>query len=257
MDSAQPITNAHRKLVTSLQKRKEREENGLFVAEGERLCAELLKSTFTPQFIVIRTEASSETKLLAKNFISKGFDVYLAGNKHFDQLCDTKSPQDILAVVRMKELPFSNDCPVIALDGISDPGNLGTIIRTAEWFGFQNIILSPDSVDQFNPKVVRASMGSVFRCSIKNVSDLASYLKNAYSNYEIYGAALDAKLNIQDCKPKSRFLIVFGNEANGISSSVMKAVTHKFIIPGGGAESLNVAVSAGISFYHFNQVVRK
>ncbi len=255
MEYAKPISNSIRKLVASLQRRRDREESGLFVAEGEKLCDELLRSRYSPEFIVLRSEPGETALKIAERYDERGRDVYIASNKHFDQLCDTKSPQDILAVIRIRELPRLSESSFIAFDGIADPGNLGTIIRTADWFGITRIILNSASVDQFNPKTVRATMGSIFRCTTLMVPDLADYLERHCSDFQLYGAALDADMDINDCKPKGKFGIVFGNEANGISPEVMKVLKHKFIIPGGGgAESLNVAVSVGISCYHFSKM---
>ena len=253
MDFAEPISNNLRKLVSSLQRKKEREENNLFVAEGEKLCEELLLSSYNTEFIVVRSGAGDQAIRLAEKYDRAGISVYIARKQQFDQLCDTKSPQDIIAVVKISNDSSSKGRSFIALEDIADPGNLGTIIRTADWFGFKDIVLGGDCVDRFNSKTVRATMGSLFRCNFTIVEDLAEYLNNL-NGFEIYGAVLNADKDIQKCAPGSKFGIVFGSESKGLSSKVIKTLTHKFIIPGiGGAESLNVAVSVGISCYHFSR----
>ena len=255
MSDFRTLTNNLKKFVSSLKLKKNREESHLFIAEGINLCKELLNSNYKTEFIIVRSGFSKETEFILNQYIAKGIDVYISRKQQFDQLCETKTPQDILAVVRMAETKEKNEGPFIALDGINDPGNLGTIIRTADWFGFYNIILGNSSVDKFNSKTIRASMGSFFRTNIITAKNLSEYLKSNYHNYDIYGASLDASIKMESIKLKKKFGLVFGNESNGISESTKKILTKEFIIGGfGKAESLNVAVSIGIALYYFSNI---
>jgi len=254
MDFAQPITNNLKKFVSSLRNKKHRDESGLFIAEGEKLCSELQNCEFHTEMIVLRSNFKKEAERIALKFHEANVPVYLARKQQFDQLCDTVSPQDILAVAYINSTDEKLPDNFIALDGINDPGNLGTIIRTADWFGFNNIILGPDCVDKFNSKVVRSSMGSLFRMNIMQVSNLENYLRDNFKNYEIYGAMLTGKKQLQDLKPAGKYGVVFGSEAHSISKTVRKLITTPFIISGfGGAESLNVGISVGITLFHFSK----
>jgi TrmH family RNA methyltransferase len=248
-----PLTNNLKKFIASLKTKQSREENRLFIAEGEKLCAELLESSYHTELIVVRSGAKPETEEIAARYEAKGVPVYIARKQQFDQLCDTKSPQGIIAVVSMLEQEVYINEPFIALDGVADPGNLGTIVRTADWFGFKSIILGGSSVDKFNPKTVRSTMGSLFRCKIIQTDDLPGFLTEKYKGFEIYGATLEAGKMINEIKPPKKFGLVFGNEASGISDEVKQVLTSEFKIPGfGKAESLNVAISVGVALYHFS-----
>ncbi|HPP40133.1 MAG TPA: RNA methyltransferase, partial [Candidatus Kapabacteria bacterium] len=147
-----------RKFIKTLHHKQTRDERGLFVAEGEKLVEELLKSSFQAEFIVVRESASSNIIDLADKFNERGIAVYTAPKHQFDQLCDTKTPQGILAVVNTREQKVLPKESFIALDGVSDPGNLGTIIRSADWFGIKQVIIGNAGVDGLNPKTVRSTM---------------------------------------------------------------------------------------------------
>lgn len=253
MTGLKTLTNNLKKFVSSLKLRKNREESHLFIAEGINLCKEVLRSSYKPEFVIVRSGFSKETENLVNQYIVNGVTVYISRKQQFDQLCETKTPQDILAVVKMSEIKDKPEGPFIALDGISDPGNFGTIIRTADWFGFKNIILGNSSVDKFNSKTIRASMGSFFRTNIITAKNLKEYLKFNYDNYDIYGASLDAEDKMETIKPARNFGLVFGNESYGILPETTMILTKKFIISGyGKAESLNVGVSVGIALYYFS-----
>jgi len=254
MDFTEPISQNLRKFVKSLQSRKERQENNMFVVEGEKLCKELLDSDFKIEFIAMRGNSAESAVDIARKFNAKGISIYTVRSKQFDQISNTKSPQDIMAVVRVKEHEADLTAPFIALDGVNDPGNLGTIIRTADWFGFRHIILGGKSVDKYNAKTVRASMGSLFRVNVTQTDNLAEFLKENYTDFEIYGATLQAATKMEELKPPGKFGIVLGSEAHGISSDVLDVLSNEFLIAGGGnAESLNVAVSLGVAAYYFSK----
>ncbi len=254
MDFTETISQNLKKFVKSLQLRKERQASNMFVVEGEKLCEELLSSDLNVEFIVLRGGAAAQALGIATKYHERNITVYAARSKQFDIMCNTKSPQDILAVVRSKEQEADYSIPFIALDGVNDPGNLGTIIRTADWFGFRHIILGGKSVDKYNAKTVRASMGSLFRVQVTVVDNLADFLSKYFSDFEIYTATLQARKKMEELKPTGKFGIIFGSEAHGISPAVLSLASSDFLIEGkGDAESLNVAVSLGVAAYYFSK----
>ncbi len=248
-----PISQRLNKLVRSLQQRKFRDQNNMFLAEGVKLCQELLHSDYETELIVIRDYPSADIVKLAEAFSENMVPVYSAPKTQFDQITNTKTPQGIIAVVCKKENKVIEGKPFIALDAVSDPGNIGTIVRTAEWFGIPQIILGRDCADKYNTKAVRSSMGAIFKSSIISSLDLAGFIKDNFKGYKIYGASLDAKKVLTKLKHNENFGLVFGSEAHGISKEVQKVLTDRFKIEGpGNSESLNVAVAVGISLYHFS-----
>lgn len=249
-----PITQRLKKLIKSLHQKQFRDQNGLFIAEGEKLAFELVKSNHVAELIVIRDSPSSDIIEVVNKYADNGVPVYTAPKHQFDQVCDTKTPQSILIVINIKEMQLDNSMPFIALDGISDPGNVGTIIRTAEWFGFKQVILGKDCADLYNPKTVRATMGSIFRMNVVNELELGELFKSQYDKFNIYGASIHSDKLISTFKPKKNFGLVFGSESHGFSADVEAAINQQFKIEGtDSAESLNVAVAAGIAMYHFSK----
>jgi TrmH family RNA methyltransferase len=251
------VTQKLKKLVKSLHQKTFRDQSGFFVAEGEKLVYELSKSDFVTDLVVIRDSPSPEVIDLSEYFSEKGVPVYTAQKHLFDQLTDTKSPQSILAVVSIQFNEPDYEKPFIALDGISDPGNVGTIIRTCSWFGFDQILLGRDCADCFNPKTVRSTMGAIFKTSIHYAPDLPAYLEEHYSGFDILGATLHTDNLLQNIKVGKKFGLVFGNESKGISPQVANSLTSTYKIEGlGSAESLNVAIAAGISMYQFKDFLQ-
>ena len=171
----------------------------------------------------------------------------LSTEKELISMGTFQSNEYALAIVKMqsKPLDISNLKVVIALDDVSDPGNLGTIIRIADWYGIDTIVASEDTADFYNPKVINASMGSFTRVSVHNM-DLGSFFI-ANTTHRVYGAVLDGK-NIHKIQFSSPLILFMGNESKGINSSWMKYIDEKITIPRiGQAESLNVAVSTAIT----------
>lgn len=247
-----PVSQKLKKLIRSLHQKQHRDFNGLFIAEGDKLSRELLTSSYQVELILVRDQPSSDTLDLMETYIDKGTPIYSAPKHLFDQMCDSITPQGILAVVNKKETPVDVSKNILVIDGINDPGNLGTIVRTADWFGFNNILLSDSSTDILNPKAVRASMGSVFRSNVQYVPDLVEFLKKNYPKIKFYNAVLNAKKTLDDTKPEGQFGVIFGSESHGISENLLKFSKNNFTIKGyGNTESLNVSVAVGISLNHF------
>ena len=248
------LTNRLKKLIYSLILKRDREENKLFTVEGVKLCKELLESNFKTEFVVVKEGENQELEHIAVQLSKLGAELFYSSEKQFKQISDTVTPQGILAVVKFPEIKQEILGNFIMLDGIADPGNFGTIIRTADWFGLRNIVIGNGTADHFSPKVIRSTMGSIFRCNIFQPNDLVEFLSPLSERYEIYGAILEGSVKLEECKPVKNFGLVFGSEPRGISPDVKKLISKEFIITGiGKAESLNVAVAAGISMFHFSK----
>ena len=257
MTYSMPVTQKLRKLVKSLYQKQHREQNGLFVAEGEKLVYELKHSGYEIELVAVRESPSPIAKELVEEFSEEAVPIYNAPKHVFDQMCDAKSPQTILAVANIRENEIIKNTPFVALDGVADPGNVGTIIRTADWFGYKQVILGKSCADSLNPKVLRATMGSAFRMKVVETLDLYEMIEENFSKFSIYGADVNAQISIQECKIAENHGIIMGSEAHGISPEVEPIINSKFLIDGKGqAESLNVAVSAGIALYHFSRFLK-
>jgi TrmH family RNA methyltransferase len=169
-------------------------------------------------------------------------------------VCDTKTPQGIAAVVRVTEVELKGK-RLVAMDGVQDPGNVGTIIRTADAAGFEGIILSGQCADVFSPKVLRATMGSIFRMGIRVTDDLPGVLQSMVEEgASVLSSQLDGEPFYQRSPLNERFVLVIGSEGNGVTDEVKAIATHKVKLPmRGGAESLNAAVAAGIMMYELTR----
>lgn len=247
-----PLSNNLKKFVASLKDKGKRDQTGMFVAEGFRVCQELLESDYRVEFIVVSLNSDDSINQLAHLFLRSGIDVYTARRAQFDQITQTKTPQGILAVVGSPKEKSEFEFPIVVLDGISDPGNLGTIIRTIDWFGQGMVVCSEDSVDRFNSKVIRGSMGSFFRVKVIQIDSLENFLKNECRNFPKYGASPSANKVLHQISFPKNSVLVFGNESRGIRNSVVSLLDMEFRIEGNGeAESLNLSVSVGISLFHY------
>ncbi len=248
----QSLHNNLKKFIISLKDKKRRKESGLFIAEGYKICYELYQSEYPAEFVVIDSTAKDTSLELARKFHNRGIEVYVARHSQFVQICETETPQDILVVARLEKKVFKPTYPIIVLDGISDPGNLGTIIRTADWFGIKNVVTSNDSVEKFNPKVIRGSMGSFFRVNVIQKENLVDFLSKIKGSNKIFAAIPNAGQNLDHIVFPKNSILVFGNEAKGISPKVLELADEHFKIEGAGrTDSLNLAVSVGIVLYKF------
>ena len=252
------LPQSMRKDIRSLHKRAQRDSRRLFIVEGEKLAGEALTSGLRIHTMVIHPEASATAVALAVQCADSGIAVFQTPRQHFESLCDTSSPQSILAVAEYPAAEIDYSRPLIILDGVADPGNVGTIIRTAEWFGYRGVVLGPGCADRFNPKTLRSTMGSAFRVAIVSSNSLVEDIQRHLADSVLYGAVLDATTALADIRPDKRHAVVLGSESHGISAEVRSLLTQEFFIPGGGrTESLNVAVAAGVALYHFSMGMRK
>lgn len=254
MHYAIPITQKLRKLVRSLNQKQNRDQHSLFLAEGEKLSYEAMNSDFETELVVVKDSPNAEVLDIVDTFADRGVPIYNAPKHQFDQMATTKSPQGIVCILTKNDIPLESNKNVVILDGVNDPGNVGTIIRTAEWFGFKQVLLTEDCADYYNPKAVRSSMGAIFRMPTKTYENLAEHVKKDFSDVKLYGATLNSEKSMADCKPKGEFGLVFGNESHGIREGIANLLSESYTIKGvGNSESLNVAIAAGISFNHFAQ----
>ncbi len=229
----------------SLKDKKGRDEQGAFLVEGAKMTEEALRSCFPVRTLLIREGFTPPFPLPA------GIPVYTLADSVFQAVCDTKTPQGVAAVAEIAAPELTDGNLMLALDGIQDPGNMGTIIRTADAAGFSGILLSPDCADIFSPKVVRATMGSIFRVGFRFPdslpAELSAFRRNGYS---IISSQLDGDSFYERAPVPRPLILIVGNEGNGITDQVKAEATHRFRLPMiGGAESLNAAVAAGIMMY--------
>ena len=228
------------KWIKSLHLKKNRDSEGVFIVEGDKMVSELIE--LWPNQIDFICSSDHE-------FNYSG-TLYRTDDKVIKEIGSLKTPNKLLAVVKKPQTDIVNKTFILALDGIQDPGNFGTIIRTADWFKVDLIVCSKGTVDLFNPKVVQSSMGSIFRVPVI-YEDLAQYLKN--SELPIYGAFLEGN-NVYNEMLPPQAILVMGNEGNGISSEIKASVTKSIHIPQyGGAESLNVSIATGILLSEFQR----
>ena len=234
--------------IRSLHQPKFRNETGLFIAEGEKVVDELKHSGLRIRLIAALPEYFSENP-----FTGTGTILYEINEKDLARISLLSTPNKVLAVAEKPTIPefriTGDSSPVVLLDSIRDPGNLGTIIRTAEWFGVNKLICSSDCVETFNPKVVQSAMGSLFRMTIYR-GQLASFIATLKQEggFHIYGADLLGEPLAKSISTE-KIALVIGSESHGVSSEVIQMVDHKVLIArsaGASTESLNAAVACGI-----------
>jgi len=233
------------KYIQSLCHKKQRQETGLFLAEGPKLVEELLESDYTVSNIYATGDWPGKNK--------PGIPVRLVSEQELEKISALQTPNQVLAVVAQRtpqKEPVLQDQLVLVLDGIQDPGNMGTIIRIADWFGITQVIASEDTVELYNPKVIQSTMGSFMRVSVW-YKPLLPFLKE--SKRPVYGALLDGR-NIYQQDVLKEGLLVIGNESKGIRTELLPQIEYPLTIPRiGGAESLNAAVATGILLSHLTK----
>lgn len=239
------------KLIKSLEQKKYRKREKLFVAEGPKVVGDLM-ALMAPQRVIATSEWYKEKKISE--------DVVVTEDE-IRKVSFLQHPQDVLALFglpEMEELPVEQlrDHLTLALDDVQDPGNLGTIIRLADWFGIEHILCNPGTADAYSPKVVQATMGSIARVKL-HYTNLAEYLKQLQDAVPVYGTFLDGN-NLYAEKLSPSGIIIMGNEGNGISEQVERYVTKRLLIPSypaerPTAESLNVAIATAITCAEFRR----
>lgn len=247
--------NENIKSIKKLKERKYRDLNNEYIIEGIKILKEAIQERAVIKKIVICEECLAnniiDEKLLYE--IAK-YDCLYVSKKIFEGLTDVSKPQGILAVVEKnnkKDINYNEDI-IVALDGLQDPGNLGTILRTLDSANLSQVIVSKDTVDAYNPKVVRSTMGAIFRVNIVEAENLKETLKEMKRHkYKVMCTDLTASKNIYEIDYNKKILVI-GNEANGISKELLDMADEKIIIPMlGKTESLNASVATSIIVYEY------
>ena len=255
----QVITSKDNEVIKNIKKLKEkkyRDERKEFIVEGIKLIQEAMNENAKIKMIVVCEEClkdeTIEQKLLYQ--IAKYNCIYVTPQV-FSSITDVKNPQGMLAVIEIENtediIKFDEDM-IFILDGIQDPGNLGTILRTLDSAGFSQLIVSEDTVDAYNPKVVRSTMGAIFRVKVIESKDLIRTIRNIKKHrYETVVTSLSTDENIYDIDYNKK-IVVIGNESNGVSKEIMNIADIKAKIPMlGKTESLNAAVATSIIAYEY------
>jgi RNA methyltransferase, TrmH family len=248
------------KFIISLQRKKTREEEGLFVIEGDKIVREFLQTGMPVKMLVAKPEF---IRSLPADLLKLAEETDEASFEELKKVSTLKTPHNAIAVVRIPERDLAKtdlqDDLCCALEFIQDPGNLGTIIRAAGWFGIQNIICSDDCVDAYNPKVIQASMGAVLHVRVF-YTDMEAFLSGMHEKgIHVFGTVLDGEpVYSHPLAPSG--IILLGNESKGISANLQKFITSRIRIPGfsnarPGLDSLNVGMAASIVFSEFRRRV--
>jgi RNA methyltransferase, TrmH family len=252
------LTQNQIKDIRSLQQKKFRNESGQFVAEGVKLVGELIRSKYAFDSIYAKKEWIEKNSGILQE---KNIPCTEVNDKELERISGLTTPNSVLAVLHIPQESapaeiFGKEL-ILVLDDIRDPGNLGTIIRTADWFGIKNMICSEGTVELYNPKVVQATMGSMARVNVYYIG-LAKLLSEISSKTSIYGTFTTGQ-PIHDLRTEKNAVIVIGNESAGISEELQPFIHHKISVPPHrtiaetGAESLNASVAAAIICYEFRK----
>ena len=245
--------NAQIKNAVKLKKSaKYRRQTGLFIAEGLRVCTDALRSGAEVETLFVTAQAAQKNTDEIAALVNAAQKSYEVTPEIFSLLSDTQTPQGVLCVIKAldKSADFDtikNGGKFLALDNVQDPNNLGTILRSAEAFGVDGVIMSADCCDIFNPKVVRGSMGAVFRLAVLITDSLSAWF-SCHPQLHTYAAVVQSSAaKVTETVFKTPCAVVVGNEGNGIKPETLRACEHLITIPmNGKAESLNASVAAAI-----------
>ena len=248
------LSKALQKRISALENKKQRRESGFFIAEGGKTVLDLLSAGLKADRLIATTE------WLKEHTLPQGVEAIEISAEEMRRASLQQAPQGIMGIFHQPrhEVDFSTPerelC--LALDNVQDPGNLGTIIRIADWFGIENIFCSTGTADVYNPKTVQATMGAIGRVKVHYV-DLPSFIERAKERAPLYGTFLDGE-NIYGKELENRGVIIMGNEGNGISDECGKHVTERLFIPNyptgrETSESLNVSVATAIICSEFRR----
>ncbi len=249
------LTNNKIKLIKSLDKKRERIESGCFVVEGEKMVRELLMSRFETIEVFAVQQYIDE---LPAN-LKRKTEISAISEHDLERISFLKTPNKAVALAKLpeKRTPADLHGLSIALDNVQDPGNLGTIVRTAAWFGIANVFCSPDTVDVYNPKVIQSTMGAIFKVNV-TYSDLAELAATARkAGIPMFGTRLDGE-NLYAAKLPKDAIVVMGNESKGLSAEISALMDSNLKIPSyapptSDMESLNVAVATAIVCAEFRR----
>lgn len=250
------ITSKDNEIIKNIKKLHDKKYRiDSYIVEGIKMVKEAISENQLIELIAIREDFKI-------NFDAKNIKIITVSSKVFNDISDVKTPQGILAVIKKKpnkQIETNTDY-ILALDSLQDPGNMGTIIRTADSANINQIIINKTTVDPYSPKVIRSTMGAIYRMNIIEVENLESTLKELQSKsfFKVITTDLKAEKSIYDIN-YNRTIVVIGNEANGVSQGVLEIADERVIIPMlGKTESLNASIAASIMIYeHVRQKMQK
>lgn len=235
-------SNPKVKKIVELHRKKGRKQSGLYIIEGFHLVEEALKHDVKlDQLFVVETEVAPQVDC----------PVYYVTVDVMKKIATTETPQPILGVAHIPSPKVSSENQIVYLDNLQDPGNVGTILRSAVAFGIKHVILSPDCVDVFEPKVVRSAQGAHFQLTFDICED--ETLQQRYYSYEIIATTLEEAESLATFVPKKQWMLIVGNEGRGVRQSLKQTANKRIRIDSPGMESLNVAVATGICLYEFTK----
>lgn len=243
------ITSKDNEIIKNIKKLKEKKYRlDSYIVEGIKMVKEAINENQEIALIAIREDFKID-------FDTKNTKIVTISNKIFNDISDVKTPQGILAVIKKNQNNQieTNSDYILALDSLQDPGNMGTIIRTADSANINQIIINKTTVDPYSPKVIRSTMGAIYRTNIIEVEDLKATLKEMKSKgFQIITTDLKATQSIYDINYNNKTVVVIGNEANGVSQEILQTADKKVIIPMlGKTESLNASIAASIMIYEY------
>ncbi len=240
-----------RKLLKSAEYRR---QTDLFAVEGDHLCGELAECSVQIEYFLYTEKAAQKYSETVGKALSKSLSASIITDELSDYISDTKTPQGLFAVAERFGAPIpKNPQRIVVLDGIQDPGNVGTIIRSAEAFGFDGVLYSPNCADVFTPKTLRASMGSVFRVPTQFYS-CTENLRGWLREFTVFGAMLDdTAKRLGEVEFPEKTAVVIGSEGSGISQELAAMCDEKIYIPIKGAESLNAAMAAAVLLWELSK----
>jgi len=243
------LTQNELKYYSALLQKKYRMQEHKFIIEGKKLVDEAIKSKYKCEIVITNESFADKNNLVITN-LNEIIRTEIIPENNFKKLVDTKTTQGIVAVVSIPSTPNQveeSENLIVALEDISDPGNVGTIIRTCHWFGVHRVIVSPNSVDLFNPKVIRSTMGSIFHMDVYESNDFYADLVNLKKEgRKVFCSDMNGK-NIFSDRVKEKTVLILSNEAHGPTEAVLELSDEIVTIPKrGDAESLNVASAAAV-----------
>lgn len=253
------LTKADARLIHALKTRRGREKHGLFLVEGVRVVEDLIASGADLEFAVVSTTLGDSTRgATLRKRLADSTALHEVDERELAQVTDTETPQGVLAVARIVEptlahIKLDPGALLLVLDAVQDPGNLGTLIRSADAFGCAAVIALPGTADFWGPKVIRSTAGSAFRLPLIHPPETETWEWLAANDVAICGADMNGR-PIEDLALTGGVALVVGNEGAGLREETRKRLTHSVSIPmRGDAESLNVGVAAGILLYEFSR----
>ena len=248
IDTLPRISHNLRNSIRDLHRSSFREERQEFLAEGPHVLDEILRAGIRPGVVIVRDDASFEIQDLVERCVHDNIPVFASGAKDMELMSDASAPQAVLCAAPYRTEDAIGE-RVLVLDAVSDPGNVGTMIRCAAWFGFTDVVLGVGCADLYNPKTIRSTVGAAFHINVLRKRELSSWLQHI-SDRPHFAAVARGGESPDRLVNESTFALVIGSEAHGISADVEASCTARLSIPGsGGSESLNAAMAAAILCY--------